>query len=521
MKKPPVIHPFLFAIFPFLAFFAFGSRAIPITISEIAFPIGLAIAGSVIIYLFLNAIIKDAHKAGLLDSMVLIWFLSFGHVLGRLKPWRIGVSNQLFFIGSIILLTIIFIFIIKSKGAFFPVTDLLNYISIFLIIFNLAAASRILFQTSHVSNNHQRENVSQPTHRPNIYFILLDAYARADVLSDVYGFDNSDFVKHLEQSGFYVASQSPANYCHTELALAAMLNLTYLDKTAVRMGAKSTNFRPLIQMIQESEVRNILKSLGYSFVAFSSGYSATEIRNADLYISRRGASLDYWYRLIESTPLPIFLGGWFDNYQFDEERKFILDTFQKLSSFSYEKSPYFIFVHLLTPHKPFIFGKNGEALNPRGNSLTTDGDNPDQTARNNYIKGYRDQLSFINIKIEQTVDSILAKSKEPPVIILLGDHGPRAYLDWKNADATYLRESLAVLNAIYLPGKDYHDFYQGISSINTFIALINYVAGSHRPFLEDKSFYSSDNHPYDFVPFNPHNYSKTLSSFKEVKNHER
>lgn len=522
IKKPPIIHPFLFAIFPILALCAYSSRAILTTPSEIALPIGLALAGSAIIYFFLNAIIKHAHKAGLLDSLLLIWFFSYGHVTSRLKPWRIGVSDQLFFISSLIFLTIIFIIVIRSKKDYLRITTLMNTVGIFLVIFNLAAASRILFQKTHTGTDHQTKKVSQPAHLPNIYFILLDEYARADVLSEVYGFDNSDFIKYLEHSGFYVASQSPANYCQTELELAAALNLTYLDKVAARMGTKSANIRPLLQMIKDSEVRHLLKSLGYSFVAFSSGLSETEIRNADLYVDFKGSITDFRKRLLlNTTPLPIFLNKLSDDSQFDLHRARILGAFQKLSSFSYEKSPYFVFVHILSPHPPFVFGKNGEAINPARHFSINDGGDFDETARQNYIKGYRDQLSFINNKIKETVDSILARSQEPPVIILLGDHGPRAYFSWKSADATYLRECMAVLNAIYLPTRDYHDFYRGISAVNTFIALINYITGSHKPFLEDKSFYSNGAHPYDFVLFDPLTYSKTLSSIREVEERSR
>jgi hypothetical protein len=521
VKKPPVIHPFLFAAFPILAFHTYSSHASSLTLFEFFLPIGLALAGSAIIYLFLCATIQNAHKAGFLDSIVLIWFFSYGRIHVGLRPWKIGIGDHLFLIGYITLLGLLFIFVIKSKKKYFRVTALMNLMGTLLVSFNLVVPFRTIFQTASGARLRQGESAPQQAHLPNIYFILLDAYARADVLSEVYGFDNSDFINYLEQSGFYVAAQSPANYCHTELALAAMLNLTYLDNIAAQVGTKSSDLRPATQMLRESKVRRILKSLGYSFISFSTGYSSTEIRNADLYISRKGANSDLWYHMLYMTPLSVFLAQWFDNYQDDLLRRLMLDTFQQLSSFSYEKPPYFVFVHMLAPHKPFIFGKNGEALNPIGGSLATDGDNVSESARDNYVKSYRDQLFFINERVKQTVNSILAKSQEPSVIILLGDHGPRAYLSWQSADASYLRESMAVLNAIFLPNRDYHDFYKRISSINTFIVLINHITGSHRPLLEDKSFYSSGKHPYDFVPFDPRTYSKTLSSFRETKKRER
>jgi hypothetical protein len=68
-----------------------------------------------------------------------------------------------------------------------------------------------------------------PPEKPDIYYIILDGYARADVLSNLYGYDNSDFIKPLEQRGFNMASQSRSNYPRTLLSLASSLNMKYLE----------------------------------------------------------------------------------------------------------------------------------------------------------------------------------------------------------------------------------------------------------------------------------------------------
>ena len=65
--------------------------------------------------------------------------------------------------------------------------------------------------------------------RPDIYYIILDGYARSDVMSKLFGFDNEPFLKRLEQKGFYVARRSTANYCQTPLSLSSSLNAVYLN----------------------------------------------------------------------------------------------------------------------------------------------------------------------------------------------------------------------------------------------------------------------------------------------------
>ncbi len=190
---------------------------------------------------------------------------------------------------------------------------------------------------------------------PNVFFIVLDAYAREDILAEIYGFDNSSFVKDLERRGFFVASQSYSGYCQTYLSLASTLNLTYLDELAARMGSQSEERGPLIEMIRESRIRDMFKQQGYSFVSLASGFFGTEIRDADLYIHFKRSLSEFNNVLFNTTPLPVFSAWSLKISLFDLHRSRILSAFHALASFSYDKAPYFVFAHILTPHPPFIF----------------------------------------------------------------------------------------------------------------------------------------------------------------------
>ena len=71
---------------------------------------------------------------------------------------------------------------------------------------------------------------------PDIYYIILDGYGRADMLQIIHGFDNSMFMESLEQRGFVVASESQSNYARTLLSLSSSLNMQYLDMMSAVMG---------------------------------------------------------------------------------------------------------------------------------------------------------------------------------------------------------------------------------------------------------------------------------------------
>jgi hypothetical protein len=375
-------------------------------------------------------------------------------------------------------------------------------------------------------NSHSKGNINIPAKTgayPNIYFIVLDGYARADVLSELYEFDNAPFISYLEQKGFYVASRSYSNYCQTYLSLAATLNLSYLNELADQLGPQSNSRGPLVQMIRHSRVIQLLKSRGYSLVSFESGYTGTEIRDSDLYIDFMRSPSEFQNVLINITPLPLLLKLVPNISPYTIQRNRILGAFRRLSNFSFKKAPFFILAHIMAPHPPFVFGKGGEEIDPPYFYSTRDGSylhGNEEVSIQSYIMSYRDQLSFVNEKIKVAIDSILATSPAP-IIILQGDHGPRALTDFENPTATYNKEVMAILNAIYLPGGDYRDFYPDISPINSFIILMNHILGTNMKLLEDKSYFSTWGHPYDFVPLDKSSFDQTIQSIREIQKNIR
>jgi len=119
---------------------------------------------------------------------------------------------------------------------------------------------------------------------PNIYYIVPDTYARGDVLKQYYGFDNREFLDHLESRGFYVAHRSCANSAQTTMSLASSLNLKYLDRLEREMGKNSRNQKPLISLIRNNYVVKFLKCRGYRYVRCYSGSFFTGPRAADVFV---------------------------------------------------------------------------------------------------------------------------------------------------------------------------------------------------------------------------------------------
>lgn len=110
------------------------------------------------------------------------------------------------------------------------------------------------------------------------------------------------------------------------------------------------------------------------------------------------------------------------------------------------------------------------------------------------IKGYTDQVQFLNSRLEVRIDEILKQSDPAPIIILQGDHGHRIKdTDGASLLKTVLLNMFANLSAFYLPeGKD-QSLYASISNVNTFRVILGEYFNAHLGLLPDENYYLLNN----------------------------
>lgn len=152
-------------------------------------------------------------------------------------------------------------------------------------------------------------------------------------------------------------------------------------------------------------------------------------------------------------------------YEHYQQVHFILNKLKELPK---EDSPKLVFAHILVPHDPFIFTPDGQlhwAEYP--------------------IDGYVSNVKFINSQIIPVVNEIIEQSSIPPVIIIMGDHGPTA-VPGDGVPET----RMSILNALYINDRAKGDLYQAITPVNTFRVIFNNYFGTEYPLLEDRSYFS-------------------------------
>lgn len=481
MKKLSVIHPFLFAIFPILFLFAHNIYEVPAT--DLLLPILVVIVGTLIVFFSSRLITKSYNKSGIITSYFLILFFSYGYVrdvisvlgLGTLDVGEFNISCQ-FILGP--LWALLFIagafLVIKAYRNFSTFTKFLNVAAITLVTISLINIGISEIKTANrvpeeINKESASLNLGNPDNLPDIYYIILDQYTRQDTLKEFGDYDNSEFINYLTGKGFYVATKSRSNYSNTLLSLPSSLNMDYL--TAKELASTAT----LTEMVKNSKVSRFLKEKGYRCIFIGSGHvpkGVAEYTDAHwVYKLKKSDFADYF---LHSTALAPFTTLYFQSFLDDTNRKSRLCFFDKLADTPNIEEPTFVYAHILSPHPPFLFDRNG---NPPKETIS-------QRIRKNSLslntERYVDQLIFINKKVETVVDEIVSKSDVAPIIILQGDHG----ISWEEE-----RIAVDILNAYYLPEEDNRILYETISPVNSFRIVFNLYFDMDYELLKDESYY--------------------------------
>ncbi|MBI2019370.1 sulfatase-like hydrolase/transferase [Candidatus Daviesbacteria bacterium] len=518
-------HPVLFTLFPVLSLFAVNIKELPI--SEIKFPLTIILLVIIIFWSLLNFVFPDKKLTAIITSLTALFLFSYQPLVGSFLSSEIffqlirifrrlgNINGAYWFTSGIAVLGLIY-FLQKSKKHLTEFTIMFNIAALFITIWPLftVTTTEIIRKTRIVKQPVQISAISnKPTEElPDIYYIIVDAYANQHTLQDYYNFDNSDFVNFLKQTGFYVAQYSKSNYPLTYDSVPSSLNMDYLDELIKQVGKDSTDVLPLQEFAQDNRLILYLKAKGYKYynfgpknhffqikknVDFNFTYFSGEQKSlvklsafTELFISQTLLKPLIDSNIISLKTTGIQEAGLNDNRSYYNE---ILNQIDSVPKIAPQSGPKFVFVHSLLTHPPFVFNQEGNFVS--NSNWTTD-----------YRKGYIDQLIFANQALQKLIGLILQGSPKPPVIVLQSDHGsypPGLQKEgynfyWPAASKDELKERFGILNAYYFPDKDTNSLYETITPVNSFRIILNKYFGEKLKLLPDRSFVPSNfHHPYD------------------------
>jgi hypothetical protein len=496
-KKFP-FYPILFSVFPVLSLAAHNIREISFDV--VYRPLILSFFFCAVIFGVMWLFLRDWPRSALAVSIVFFLFFSYGQIYNALEGFTI--SNVFIFrhrtllpLFGLLMVAGLFWIVGKNKHPA-KFTLWLNILCVYLLIYPIFTIAWHFFQQQEadrsVSALSSYSTVN--TDQPDIYYIILDAYGREDVLLNKLGYDNSEFINSLTGRGFYVANCSQSNYAYTQFSLPSSLNYDYLEN----INAIRDSYR--VALLRHGAVRSFLEANDYKVVAFPTGWDYTEWHDADLYLDYERPVIfatEFEELVLDTTVIHAVLDlstakqknispKTTDRSNETLRQLRVLSVLSNLKKMPALDGKLFVFAHIVVPHPPYSFGPNGEWIEVKEQDATY------EETRMAYIN----QVKFINRAIMDVIETILSESKTPPVIIVQGDHGPPPELS-----PTYL-EKMPILNAYYLPGIPTKNvLYPSISPVNSFRVILNSYFDQNLPLLEDHSYYSdNNNYEYHLVP---------------------
>ncbi len=496
------LHPFLMAVYPIL--FLLSNNISQINPNQALRPLTISLVVASTLAILLGLAARNIRQGAFSVTLFLTLFFTYGHVFRWLEENMPSIASHLL-LGSLWLALLVLGLWAKYKISNVGMaTAYLNIVLLFLLfqpVTNIAAfllTSNVPEEVAPPSPFDGIQSTPQETQDlPDIYYIILDGYGRTDVIKELFDYDNSDFIDGLKARGFYVAEQSHSNYMQTALSLSSSTNLNYLNNLE-EMGIQTDDRSLLRELIHQSQLRIFLEEKGYKTVAFTTPYDPTNITNADIYFSYNTNLVNDLEGLILVTSATRAMGdrviNLFVPMMCEPLRNGVLNVFQNLRRVPELPGPKFVFVHVMSPHPPFVFDAQGNPVQ-FGHCEAQDG-NYFWGGRENYAKGYPQQLAYISTLTLEVVDDILAKSTTPPIIIIQGDHGSGMLLDYSSMENTCLRERAAILNAYYIPDAKQDLLYPSVTPVNTFRVVLNEAFGLDLPLLDDRTYYSTWDQPY-------------------------
>jgi len=477
----------MFAIFPTIFLF---SQNVNSSLNEIILPILLTLGATVLIWILINQLLKNKIKSGLIVSIGLFLFFSYGHSFNLLSENfpSFPIFEKHLILLSIYLITFIIFstYVIKKDKIFDNTTKITNVMSIVIIILPLITIGQfyIIDNPSFIESEDEIgiNEIDELDKFPDIYYIIPDAYAGSNALKTILNFDNTSFENFLKEKGFQISDESYSNYENSRFSIPSTLNMKYLDDIYNQTKSVNSMNKELSNFAHDNEVLKKFKSKGYTTYVIESGVQSwdtptTNMKNVDYRLCHTSNVLDTEFIsiLIQTTIINPVQAQLFAK----DHRDKILCGFSELSEMpNIKKSPKFVLVHLMAPHPPYVFGSNGEELLPENLGLKDIEENFNE-------EFYLGQLEFVNLKMKESVEKLL-DTNNPPIIIIQSDHGMKE--SYSEDEYTKLFASFSNFKAYYFPYEGRNIEFETTTPVNSFRVLFNLYFDDEYELLEDRIF---------------------------------
>jgi hypothetical protein len=469
---------------------------------DVVLPLVVLIGGAGLLTWIVGRVLGDRRRGALVVSPMVVGLLMYGHADEYAD--RLGIPG---FVQQAAWVGIVLVGVVLAVRLGTPTVARLDtflgriaaiLVAIALVLIVSFEAPRLVTAAPAPPSEPQADTTSAP--KRDVYWLVFDRYGSDRALDLRFGPTDS-LTPWLREAGFTVLEDSHANYVRTALSMMTTLEMSHLDALAAQEGPDSPDMGPVYERLQSPLVARQFQELGYRYFHIGSWWGPTrEIAGADVSLHAPGPS-DFVSALFEASAVPAAakrLG--LETILGDQRQSHFVNNEYGLGALDDlvdEPGPKFVLGHVLLPHPPYVFDRDGSFV-------------PVEVADERPIEEeHQRQLDYTNARLRAFLERLLALPEaQRPIIILQGDEGPwtaryhaaTRRFDWDDATPEELEAKFGILNAWYVPGDVDLDLYPAMTAINTFPTLFSGYFGLDYPRLPD-TIRSSETwrRPYDLT----------------------
>jgi hypothetical protein len=166
-----------------------------------------------------------------------------------------------------------------------------------------------------------------------------------------------------------------------------------------------------------------------------------------------------------------------------------VSSLKTIASRNNKSQPNFTFAHILAPHPPYVFNKDG--------SPTTYDNEANDNGIPEKVK-YTNELTYVNGRIKDTI-AYIKKQSPNAVIFIQADEGPypsqfrgditaEHNYDPRNLSLADMKQKFGIMASYYMPGVDSSEVKNINASVDVFRFILDHYLGYDLPMLPDCQF---------------------------------
>lgn len=476
-----ILYPLLFSLIPIFTFLS--SNLKEIDKKSILFIFLIDIISILGLWSILTYVVKleGNISSGILFYLIILFYTPW-YKLNRFKSRYAYQYIIKYIIYAILVCSIVAI-------SFMPLvlTIIFTIVIVLNIIYIISNISQL--NSEYIKQNIVDINVGHED-KPDIYHIILDGYLGREALKDYTGFYNDDFYNKLKSMGFETHNNIYSNYNYTVYSISSILNMDYFhnymssEELSSDMYLKDKLSYGFFRAIYSKLVLS-LKKAGYKIIIrgetiFSESiqnlcHTVVDVQSSQSYAINANATI---ITFLKTTVISKFF--MISRKASRDHAAYLKRVFQELGNDHKMQSPAYSLYHILAPHPPFCFNRDG-TINEKYSSMI---EYP--AYDKDVLEAYKNHMLCINDftidAVKKLIDIIKIKNRKA-VILIHSDHG----LLMTNPSKAGYNTLLALYK--YKFDDDTEIFKENMTLVNIMPLLFNYLFNTNIALNEDKFYF--------------------------------